>query len=111
MIKLIHNANDTDNCMIDLVTVRGDGRNDMWGSFHEDMLFSRNTGDFSIDGIDTASQALRKANSVDCVILTVEELETLTGKVQTSQNFHDPVLEAHKDLKRHGDLATPWYDR
>ena len=77
MIQLVRNAHDTSEpCMIDLVTVVRD-RVYMWGSFHEDMLHSRNTEQATVDGINTAYEDLQEVDVVECVLLTRAEFDAM----------------------------------
>ena len=81
MIKLIRSPNDSGKCMIDLVTMGRSGQSYVWGIFHEDMLHDSNIGQPTADGVNTAYDALRSANEVECVLLTVEEFKALTREV------------------------------
>ena len=80
MITLMLNSHDTHKSMVDLVT-GDDTRNDVWGSFHIDMLHDSNAGRLCVEGIKTPYEALREDDSVECVILTIEEFNAiLLGK-------------------------------
>ena len=76
MITLMFNPHDTHKSMVDLVT-GDDTRSDVWGSFHVDMLLASNAGRLYVDGIKTPYQALREDDSVECVILTIEEFNAI----------------------------------